>query len=65
MEFLYNSPQPHLSIVVLPTSAGKSWLFYSAAILVDQQIVVVIIPFRELLKATIQDALKLGLSYQE
>jgi superfamily II DNA helicase RecQ len=65
MEFLYNSPQPHLSIVVLPTSAGKSWLFYSAAALVDQQTVVVIVPFRELLNATIQDALKLGLSCQE
>src|SRR6202043_1909565 len=44
MEFLYNDA-PHLSIVVLPTSAGKSWLFYSAAALVDQQTVVVVVPF--------------------
>jgi superfamily II DNA or RNA helicase len=64
MEFIHNE-SPHLSIVVLPTSAGKSWLFYSAAALVDQQTVVVVVPFRELLKATIQNALKLGLSCQE
>jgi superfamily II DNA helicase RecQ len=64
MEFLHNDA-PHLSIVVLPTSAGKSWLFYSAAALVDQQTVVVVVPFRELLKTTLQDALKFGLSCQE
>ena len=64
MEFLHNDA-PHLSIIVLPTSAGKSWLFYSAAALVDQQTVVVVVPFRELLKTTLQDALKFGLSCQE
>lgn len=64
MEFLHNEVS-RLSIIVLPTSAGKSWLFYSAAALVDQQTVVVVVPFRELLKATIEDALKLGLSCQE
>ena len=64
MEFIHNESPKH-SIVVLPTGCGKSWLFYTMAALMDQQAVLVVIPYRQLINAFVQEALNLGLRCQE
>jgi hypothetical protein len=56
---------PRTSIIVLPTSSGKSVLFFSAAAMTIQQTVVVIVPFRALVDDIIARGSSHGLSCEE
>ena len=48
LELVYQAQNNQTLIIVLPTSSGKSVLFYSVAALVFQQTVIVVVPFTAL-----------------
>jgi superfamily II DNA helicase RecQ len=56
---------PKTSIVVLPTSSGKSVLFFSVAAMLVQQTVVVVVPFHALVDDLIGRGCSHGLSTEE
>jgi superfamily II DNA helicase RecQ len=56
---------PKTSIIVLPTSSGKSVLFFSVAAMMVQQTVVVVVPFHALVDDLITRGCRHGLSTEE
>jgi superfamily II DNA helicase RecQ len=56
---------PKTSIIVLPTSSGKSVLFFSVAAMMVQQTVVVVVPFHALVDDLIARGCSHGLSTEE
>ncbi len=49
-------------IIVLPTTGGKSLIFQLAALMSGQRMVILVIPFRALLDATLADAHRQGIN---
>lgn len=56
---------PKTSIIVLPTSSGKSVLFFSIAAMMDQQTVIVVVPFAALVDDIVQRGQAAGLHCEE
>ena len=63
LELVYDPPQT--SIIVLPTSSGKSVLFFSVAAIVEQQTVIVVVPFAALVDDIIERGQQVGLDCEE
>jgi superfamily II DNA or RNA helicase len=63
LRFVHDPPKT--SIIVLPTSSGKSVLFFSVAAIVVQQTVVVVVPFHVLVDDLIGQGCSHGLSTEE
>jgi hypothetical protein len=63
LRFVHDPPKT--SIIVLPTSSGKSVLFFSVAAMVVQQTVVVVVPFHALVDDLIGRGCSHGLSTEE
>lgn len=61
---LVHSP-PRTSIIVLPTSSGKSVLFFSVAAMAVQQAVIVVVPFVALVDNIVSRAQEHGLNCEE
>lgn len=56
---------PATSIIVLPTSSGKSALFFSVAAMAEQQTVIVVVPFAALVDDMVDRGQKAGLTCEE
>ena len=56
---------PRTSIIVLPTSSGKSVLFFSVAAMTEQQTVIVVSPFAQLVDDMVDRGKKSGLQCEE
>ena len=52
-------------VIVLPTSSGKSALFFSVAAMAEQQTVIVVVPFAALVDDIIERGQAAGLHYKE
>jgi superfamily II DNA helicase RecQ len=63
LELVHNPPKT--SIIVLPTSSGKSVLFFSRAAVVVQQTVIVVVPFAALVDDVISRGVEAGLDCEE
>lgn len=61
---LVHRPLP-TSIIVLPTSSGKSTLFFSVAVMAEQQTVIVIVLFAALVDDMVDCGQKAGLTCEE
>ena len=59
---LVHNPNRKSNIIVLPTSAGKSALFFSLAAMSVHKSVIVVVPFAQLVADMVQRALDCGLS---
>jgi len=63
---LVHHPSPHIPlIVVLPTSSGKSVLFFSVAAMTSQQTVIVVVPFAVLVDDIVVRGQAAGLTCEE
>jgi hypothetical protein len=62
---LVHNPNRKSNIIVLPTSAGKSALFFSLAAMSTHKSVIVVVPFAQLVIDLVQRALDCGLSCVE
>ena len=56
---------PKTCVIVLPTSSGKSVLFFSVAAMVQQQSVIVVVPFTALVNDIVQRGRDAGLQCEE
>ena len=63
LELVHQSPV--ISIIILPTSSGKSALFFSVAAMVEQQTAIIIIPFAALVDDIVDRGQKAGLACKE
>jgi superfamily II DNA helicase RecQ len=63
LELVHNPPKT--CIIVLPTSSGKSVLFFSVAAMTVQQTVIVVVPFAALVDDIVDRAEKGGLKCEE
>jgi superfamily II DNA helicase RecQ len=63
LELVHNPPKT--SIIVLPTSSGKSVLFFSVAAMTIHQTVIVVVPFATLVDDIVDRACKARLQCQE
>lgn len=63
LELVHNPPRT--SIIVLPTSSGKSVLFLTVAAMVQQQTVIVVVPYAALVDDIIDRGRQAGLNCEE
>ena len=63
---LVHNPSPNVPlIIVLPTSSGKSALFFSVAAIAQQQTVIVVVPFATLVDDIVVRGQTAGLQCEE
>jgi hypothetical protein len=65
LELVHNPSENIPLVIVLPTSAGKSALFFSVAALVEQQTVIVVVPFTALVDDVVARGRAAGLDVAE
>ena len=62
---LVHNPSSRPLIIVLPTSSGKSALFFSVAAMTQQQTVIVVVQFAALVDDIVERGRKARLQYEE